>query len=61
MPGVFKKWTDQASLNYDVSLSARNAAALRGQFLNTANSISGAARQCGFGHLAGWRARSAWR
>ncbi|MCV2350679.1 PEP-CTERM sorting domain-containing protein [Paucibacter sp. Y2R2-4] len=38
VPGVFKKMTDQAGLNYDVSLSARNAASLRGQFLNTANS-----------------------
>ncbi len=38
VPGVFKKMTDQAGLNYDVSLSTRNAASLRGQFLNTANS-----------------------
>ncbi len=37
VPGVFKKMTDQAGLNYDVSLSTRNAASLRGQFLNTAN------------------------
>ena len=37
VPGVFKKMTDQAGLNYDVSLSTRNAATLRGQFLNTAN------------------------
>lgn len=38
VPGVFKKMTDQAGLNYDVSMSTRNAASLRGQFLNTANS-----------------------
>ncbi|MCV2367822.1 PEP-CTERM sorting domain-containing protein [Roseateles oligotrophus] len=38
VPGVFKKMTDEAGLNYDVSLSTRNAASLRGQFLNTANS-----------------------
>jgi hypothetical protein len=38
VPGIFKKMTDQAGLNYDVSLSTRNAASLRGQFLNTANS-----------------------
>jgi hypothetical protein len=37
VPGVFKKMTDQAGLNYDISLSTRNAASLRGQFLNTAN------------------------
>ena len=37
VPGIFKKMTDQAGLNYDVSLSTRNAATLRGQFLNTAN------------------------
>ena len=37
VPGVFKKMTDEAGLNYDVSLSTRNAASLRGQFLNTAN------------------------
>jgi hypothetical protein len=38
VPGIFKKMTDEAGLNYDVSLSTRNAASLRGQFLNTANS-----------------------
>ncbi|MBI3349530.1 MAG: hypothetical protein HY020_20260 [Burkholderiales bacterium] len=38
VPGIFKKMTDQAGLNYDVSLSTRNAASLRGQFLDTANS-----------------------
>jgi len=37
VPGLFKKFTDEAGLNYDVSISARNAATLRGQFLNTAN------------------------
>jgi hypothetical protein len=38
VPGIFKKMTDEAGLNYDVSLSTRNAATLRGQFLDTANS-----------------------
>ena len=38
VPGIFKKFTDEAGLNYDVSISARNAASLRGQFLDTANS-----------------------
>ncbi|MEI6207601.1 MAG: hypothetical protein WCP20_12535 [Desulfuromonadales bacterium] len=37
VPGIFKRLTDQAGLNYEVSISARNAATLRGQFLNTAN------------------------
>jgi hypothetical protein len=37
VPGIFKEMTVQAGLNYDVSISARNAASLRGQFLNTAN------------------------
>jgi hypothetical protein len=37
VPGIFKKMTDEAGLNYDVSLSTRNAATLRGQFLNSAN------------------------
>jgi hypothetical protein len=37
VPGIFKKFTDQAGLDYDVSLSTRNAASLRGHFLNTAN------------------------
>lgn len=35
VPGIFKKMTDEKGLNYDVSLSARNAASLRGQYLNT--------------------------
>lgn len=38
VPGIFKQMTVQAGLDYDVSISARNAASLRGQFLNTANS-----------------------
>jgi hypothetical protein len=37
VPGVFKQFTVEAGLDYDVSISARNAASLRGQFLNTAN------------------------
>ena len=37
VPGLFKKFTDEAGLDYDVSISARNAASLRSQFLNTAN------------------------
>lgn len=35
VPGIFKALTDQAELNYVVSLSTRNAATLRGHFLNT--------------------------
>ena len=35
--GVFKEFTVEAGLDYDVSISARNAASLRGQFLDTAN------------------------
>ncbi len=38
VPGIFKQMTVQAGLNYEVSLSTRNAASLRGHFLNTANS-----------------------
>jgi hypothetical protein len=37
VPAIFKRLTEQAGLDYDVSLSTRNAATLRGQFLNTAN------------------------
>ena len=37
VPGTFKMFTDEAGLNVDVSLSTRNAATLRGHFLNTAN------------------------
>ena len=33
--GIFKQFTVQAGLDYDVSMSARNAASLRGQLLNT--------------------------
>lgn len=36
--GIFQKFTTQAGLDYDVSLSARNAASLRGHFLNTSPS-----------------------
>ncbi len=32
--GIFKQFTVQAGLDYDVSLSTRNAASLRGHFLN---------------------------
>jgi hypothetical protein len=39
VPGIFKKMTEEAGLDYDVSLSTRNAASLRGQFLDTANSV----------------------
>jgi hypothetical protein len=35
--GIFKQFTVQAGLDYSVSMSARNAASLRGHFLNTAN------------------------
>lgn len=38
VPGIFKEFTTEAGLNYDVSISARNAASLRGQFLDTASS-----------------------
>ncbi len=38
VPGIFKEMTTEAGLNYDVSISARNAASLRGQFLDTASS-----------------------
>jgi len=37
VPGIFKQLTIQAQLDYAVSLSTRNAATLRGHFLNTAN------------------------
>ncbi len=37
VPGIFKQFTTQAGLDYNVSLSTRNAASLRGHFLNTAN------------------------
>lgn len=35
--GIFKQFTVQAGLDYAVSMSTRNAATLRGHFLNTAN------------------------
>lgn len=35
VPGIFKQFTVQAGLDYDVSISARNAASLRGHYLNT--------------------------
>jgi len=37
VPGILKRLADQDGLNYEISLSTRNAATLRGQFLNTAN------------------------
>lgn len=37
VPGIFKQMTVQKGLNYAVSLSTRNAASLRGHFLNTSN------------------------
>jgi hypothetical protein len=37
VPGIFKELTVEVGLDYDVSISARNAATLRGQFLNTSN------------------------
>jgi len=37
VPGIFKQLTAEAGLDYAVSLSTRNAASLRGHFLNTAN------------------------
>jgi hypothetical protein len=33
--GIFKQFTVESGLDYDVSISARNAASLRGQYLNT--------------------------
>ena len=38
--GIFKQFTVQAGLDYDVALSTRNAATLRGHLLNTANSTN---------------------
>jgi hypothetical protein len=35
VPGIFKMLTTQAGLDYDVALSTRNAASLRGHYLNT--------------------------
>jgi Bacterial Ig-like domain (group 3)/Divergent InlB B-repeat domain len=39
VPGIFKALTVQAGLDYNVSFSTRNAATLRGHFLNTSNTI----------------------
>lgn len=35
VPGIFKKMTDEKGLDYQVSMSTRNAASLRGHYLNT--------------------------
>ena len=35
VPGIFEELTVQAGLDYDVALSTRNAASLRGHFLNS--------------------------
>jgi hypothetical protein len=35
VPGIFKQMTVQAGLDFDVALSTRNAASLRGHFLNS--------------------------
>ncbi len=35
VPGIFKQFTVQAGLDYDVALSTRNAASLRGHMLNS--------------------------
>src|SRR5512139_3042830 len=37
VPAIFKQLADQAGAEFEVSLSTRNAASLRGHFLNTAN------------------------
>ena len=37
VPGIFQQLAAQAGLDYAVSMSARNAATLRGHYLNTAN------------------------
>ncbi|RTL21694.1 MAG: hypothetical protein EKK52_07910 [Burkholderiales bacterium] len=37
VPAIVKKMTDEAGLNYEVSLSTRNATSLRTHFLNLAN------------------------
>jgi hypothetical protein len=37
VPGIFKQFTAQAGLDIEVSMSTRNAASLRGHYLNTAN------------------------
>jgi hypothetical protein len=40
VPGIFKQLTVQAGLDYDVALSTRNAATLRGHLINSANSAN---------------------
>lgn len=35
VPGIFKMFTTESGQNYDVAISARNAASLRGQLLNS--------------------------
>lgn len=35
IPGIFQRFTAESGLSYDVSISARNAATLRGHYLNT--------------------------
>ena len=35
VPGIFKMFATELGLDYEVSISARNAASLRGQFLNS--------------------------
>jgi len=37
VPGIFKQFTLEAGLDYDVSISARNAATLRGHYLDSAS------------------------
>jgi hypothetical protein len=37
VPGIFKQFATQAGVEVEVSLSTRNAASLRGHYLNTAN------------------------
>ena len=39
VPGIFKALTVQAGFDYNVSFSTRNAATLRGHFLNTSNAV----------------------
>lgn len=39
VPGIFKALTVQAGLDFNVSFSTRNAATLRGHFLNTSNAV----------------------
>ncbi len=39
VPGIFKALTVQAGLDYNISFSTRNAATLRGHFLNTSNNV----------------------